>query len=144
MLGLTYRCAFGEYMISVIPNDESRTVVDLFAEHIASKLLVVPKLANKIHIIFDEIYANIVSYSKATSATISYDITDEKLHLTFLDNGIAYDPLQASEPDITLSAEERQIGGLGIFIVKKMAENVEYAREDERNVLRITIALTQN
>ncbi len=144
MLGLTYRCALGEYIISVIPNDESHTVVDLFAEQIVSKLLVVPKIANKIHIIFDEIYANIVSYSKATGATISYDITDKKLHLTFSDNGIAYDPLQASEPDITLSAEERQIGGLGIFIVKKMAESVEYTRKDERNVLRITLALTQN
>ncbi len=142
MLGLTYRCAFGEYMISVIPDDKSRTAVELFAEQIAVKLLVVPKIANKIHIIFDELYTNIVSYSKATSATISYDITDEKLHLTFSDNGIAYDPLGVSEPDITLSAEERQIGGLGIFIVKKMAESMEYTREDGRNVLRITIALT--
>ncbi len=142
MLGLTYRCAFGEYMISVIPNDESRTAVDLFAEQIASKLLVVPKIANKIRIIFDELYTNIVSYSKATSATISYEIANEKLYLTFSDNGIAYDPLGASEPDITLSAEERQIGGLGIFIVKKMAESLEYSRADKRNILRITIALT--
>jgi len=144
MLGLTYRCAFGEYMISVIPNDESRAAIDRFAEQITAKLLVVPKIANKIHIIFDEIFTNIVSYSKATNATISYELTNEKLHLTFSDNGLAYDPLGASEPDITLSAEERQVGGLGIFIVKKMAETVEYTRENENNVLKITIGLTQN
>jgi len=117
--------------------------VDLFARQIAEKLLAVPKIANKIHIIFDEIYTNIASYSKATNAEVSYNIENEKLHLTFSDNGIAYDPLQASEPDVTLSAEERQIGGLGIFIVKKMAESMEYTRENERNVLKITIALSQ-
>lgn len=142
MLGLTYRCALGEYAISVIPNDISRTVVDLFAEQIASKLSVMPKIANKIHIIFDEIYTNIVSYSKATSLTITYEIANERLCLTFLDDGVAYNPLEASEPDTTLSAKERQIGGLGILIVKKMAESLQYSREDIRNILRITIALT--
>ena len=143
MLGLTYRCMLSESMISVIPNEQAREAVDLFARQTAEKLLAVPKIANKIHIIFDEIYTNIVSYSKATNAEVSYNIENEKLHLTFSDNGIAYDPLQASEPDVTLSAEERQIGGLGIFIVKKMAESMEYTRENERNVLKITIALSQ-
>lgn len=141
ILGFTYKCVYGEFMISVIPNEESRRVVDLFAEQIAAKLLVVPKTANKIHIILDEIYTNIVSYSKATISTISYEISDEKLNLTFIDDGIEYNPLEASEPDITLSAEERKIGGLGIFIVRKMSENVEYSRDGERNVLKITIAL---
>ncbi len=141
MLGFNYRCMLSEYTLSIIPNDESRIFIDLFAEQMDSKLLVVPKIANKIHIILDEIYTNIVSYSGATVATISYDITGEKLNLVFSDDGIEYNPLEASDPDITLSAEERQIGGLGIYIAKKMAESMEYNRIDKRNVLRITIAL---
>ena len=91
---------------------------------------------------FDEIYANIVNYSKATLATIFYSIENGKLRISFTDNGIPYNPLEASEPDVTLSAEERQIGGLGIFMVKKMTESMEYEYADGKNVLSLVIALS--
>ena len=91
---------------------------------------------------FDEVYANVVNYSKATLVTISYKIENGKLYLTFVDDGIAYNPLDAIEPDITLSAEERQIGGLGIFMVKKMTESMEYEYADNKNVLKLVIALS--
>ena len=90
---------------------------------------------------FDEIYANIVNYSNASLATVSYTIENSKLCLTFADNGIPYNPLEATEPDTTLSAEERQIGGLGIFMVKKMTESMEYELKDGKNVLKLVIAL---
>ena len=101
-----------------------------------------PKIANKINIVFDEIYANIVNYSKATLANISYSIENGKLILTFSDNGIPYNPLKAAEPDTTLSAEEREIGGLGIFMVKKMTESMEYEYVDDKNILTLVIALS--
>ena len=91
---------------------------------------------------FDEIYANIVKYSKATLATIFYSIEDGKLRISFSDNGIPYNPLEAAEPDTTLSAEEREIGGLGIFMVKKMTESMEYEYKDGKNILTLVILLS--
>ena len=55
------------------------------------------------------------------------------------DNGKPYNPLDAKEPDITASAEERTIGGLGIFMVRKMMDNVEYMYKDGQNVLTLTM-----
>ena len=101
-----------------------------------------PKIANKINIVFDEIYANIVNYSKATLVSVFYSIENGKLRISFADNGIPYNPLKASEPDVTLSAEEREIGGLGIFMVKKMTESMEYEYTDGKNILTLVISLS--
>ena len=57
--------------------------------------------------------------------------------LTFTDDGIPYDPLQAAEPDVSLGADERPIGGLGIFLVRKTMDEVRYAYRDGQNVLSI-------
>lgn len=141
MLSLTFDCVVGENEISLLLREESRQAVDDFAQAIATRLELLPKIANKINIIFDEIYTNIFSYSNATTASVSYRIENSRLYLTFADDGVPYNPLMAQEPDITLSAQERSIGGLGIFIVRKMAENMEYVYEDNKNVLKITIRL---
>ena len=58
--------------------------------------------------------------------------------LTFIDNGVAYDPLAKADPDVTLSADDREIGGLGIFLVKKTMDQMEYKRDGEKNILKIT------
>lgn len=141
MLGVDLKCLFGEREISVIPNADSFEILNDFAKKLISRLETQPKTAHKINIIFDEIYANIVNYSGATLANISYAIEEKNLYITFADNGVAYNPLEAKEPDITLSADERQIGGLGIHMVKKMTEHIEYARVEEQNVLKLTISL---
>jgi len=57
--------------------------------------------------------------------------------ITFRDSGVPFDPLQKEEPDTTLTAEEREIGGLGIFLVRKTMDAMEYRREDGFNVLTI-------
>ncbi len=141
MLSLSLKCVLSDNEISVIPDEDSRSSVNSFADSLTSKLEVVPKVANKINIIFDEIYTNILNYSRATTCTVSYSIDGRKLHITFTDNGIEYNPLSAAEPDITLSAEEREIGGLGIFMVKKMTESMEYTYEDNKNILKLVILL---
>ena len=61
----------------------------------------------------------------------------DTVRLIFSDNGKPYNPLDANEPDITASAEERSIGGLGIFMVRKMMDNVEYMYKDGQNVLTL-------
>ena len=141
MLAVNFDAILGDESISVIPDDDSRLAVSTFADALSAKLEIVPKIANKINIVFDEIYTNIVNYSKATLATVSYSIENGKLRISFADNGIPYNPLEATEPDTTLSAEEREIGGLGIFMVKKMTESMEYEYKDDKNVLTLVIAL---
>ena len=58
--------------------------------------------------------------------------------ITFIDGGTPYNPLEKEDPDITLSAEEREIGGLGIFMVKKSMDSIDYEYKDGQNILRIT------
>ena len=86
----------------------------------------------------DEIYSNIVRYSGATEATVSIEKANNTLKLYFKDNGKPYNPLDAKDPDITASAEDRNIGGLGVFMVKKMLDNVEYKYVDNFNILTLT------
>ena len=57
--------------------------------------------------------------------------------LSFIDNGRAYDPLAADNPNTTLSAEERPIGGLGVFLVKKTMDEITYEYKDGMNILKV-------
>ena len=98
-------------------------------------------VGNKVQIAVDEIYSNIVYYSQAKNAKITVTGSDEKLSLLFEDDGIPYDPTTAKEPDVTLSAEEREIGGLGIFMVKKMAADIHYENTDGKNRLTVVFGV---
>ena len=141
LLTLTLQSIKGSNHIVVMPNENSRQIVNSFGEQLTLKLETVPKVASKINIIIDEIYSNIVNYSKANLAEIGYSIENGQIILSFVDNGNPYNPLESDEPDITLSAEDRDIGGLGIFIVKKMANNVEYKYEEGKNIVKVIISL---
>ena len=141
MMSVEIQYIRGENSITVIADDKSMIPVSEFAKSLTEKLTVVPKIANKVSIAVDEIYSNIVNYSGADLATISYEIKDGRLYMTFTDDGIPYNPIKAEEPDVTLSAEERKIGGLGIFMVKKMTESMEYTYEDDKNILSLVISL---
>lgn len=57
--------------------------------------------------------------------------------VTFIDNGIAYDPLARKDPDVTLTTKEREIGGLGVYMVKKSMDEISYEYKDGQNILRI-------
>ena len=85
----------------------------------------------------DEIFSNIVRYSGATRWALSVELTHhpEGVRLVFTDDGKSFDPLAHRDPDTTLRAEERQIGGLGILIVKKTMSPVIYKRRNGKNVL---------
>ena len=101
-----------------------------------------PAVKVQIDIAVEEIYVNIASYAYHPGkgpATIQVEVKEDPLsvELTFIDHGVQYDPLKRDDPDITLSAEERGIGGLGIFMVKKSMDDVEYEYNNGRNILRI-------
>ena len=97
-----------------------------------------------LHIILDEICSNIVKHSKATCFKVEVELTDEPpgVRMAFVDDGIAYDPLTHADPDTTLGAAERPIGGLGIMMVKKMASSVSYSRENGHNRFVVHYAFT--
>ena len=96
----------------------------------------------KIDLSIEELFVNIASYAyqdKIGKATIKIDISDGDLtaKIIFIDSGVPYDPLKKEDPDVTLSAEERSIGGLGIYLVKKNMDDIEYKYEDGKNILSI-------
>lgn len=127
--------------ISVTPDKDSIKTVTEFIESTLEEWEVPMKVANKVQIAVDEIYSNIVYYSGATNAKITVTASDEKLSLLFEDDGTPYDPTTAKEPDVTLSAEERDVGGLGIFMVKKMAASIHYENTDGKNVLTVVFGM---
>lgn len=96
----------------------------------------------QIDIAIDELFGNIAHYAynpNVGNATVRVEVTEEPLAviITFIDGGVPYDPLKAVDPDITLSAEERQIGGLGIYMVKKSMDEITYEYKDGKNILSI-------
>ena len=92
-------------------------------------------------IVMDEIVSNIVRCSGATGFTIRLSALEAGgMEMVFVDDGAPFDPTSDSKPpDISAAVEDRDIGGLGIFMVKKMSKSVKYARESGRNVLTVTL-----
>ena len=88
----------------------------------------------------EEVFVNVASYaygeeSGDVTLDIGFDEASRDVTFRLIDQGVPFDPLQKPDPDITLSIEERQVGGLGIFIVKKTMDTVHYAYEDGKNIL---------
>lgn len=96
----------------------------------------------QLNVAVEEIFVNIASYAYAPGKgkawiTIEYSGDPSAVTITFEDEGVRFDPLAKEDPDTTLSAEERKIGGLGIYMVKKSMDDVRYEYRDNRNILKI-------
>lgn len=96
------------------------------------------KIIAQINIAVDEIFSNIARYSEAGEAVLALTVEQGKVTLRFSDDGKPYDPTGKPDPDTTLSAEERDIGGLGIFMVKKTMDTLEYDYRGGCNILELT------
>ncbi len=100
------------------------------------------KAQMQIDVAIDELFGNISNYaynSEVGPATVRVEVTEAPLAvvITFIDGGVPYDPLAKADPNVTLSAEEREIGGLGIFLVKKTMDDIAYEYKDGKNILKI-------
>ena len=100
------------------------------------------KAQMQIDVAIDELFGNIAQYAynpETGPATVRVEVDEATpaVVITFIDNGKPYDPLAADDPDTTLSAEERQIGGLGVFLVKKTMDDVSYEYSEGKNILKI-------
>ena len=96
----------------------------------------------QLSVAIDELFSNIARYAYTPgtgTATVCVEAVDAPpgVEITFIDKGVPYNPLETVEPDVSLPAEERKIGGLGIFLVRKTMDDVRYEHRDGQNVLTI-------
>ena len=96
----------------------------------------------QIDIAIDELFSNIARYAYSPEigeATVRIEAEDDPLAviITFLDHGVPFDPLKRDDPDVTRTLEDREIGGLGIFMVKKTMDEIRYEYKDGENILSI-------
>ena len=94
-------------------------------------------ILNQIDLAVEEIFVNIAHYSGSEEAVINCSFENRVLEICFSDSGVPFNPLDKADPDLTLNAEEREIGGLGIFLTKKFMDSVAYEYKDGMNHLKI-------
>jgi len=133
--------------ITVEARTESIPVVTDFVNEQLEAIGCPIKAQMQIDVAIDELFANIALYAYETqkgTATVQVETVSDppSVAVTFIDSGIPFDPLTKEDPDTTLSAGERQVGGLGIFLVKKTMDEVTYRYEDGKNILQIRKNLT--
>ena len=120
---------------------ENLTPVMAFLEEHLEEAECSMKAQMQIAVAAEEIYVNIAHYAYAPGtgeATVRMEITDDRTAvIAFLDRGVPFDPLAKPDPDVTLSAEERDIGGLGIYMTKKTMDDVRYEYRDGQNILTL-------
>lgn len=100
------------------------------------------KLQMKIAVVIDEVFSNIAKYAYPEGggdATVLVESVNAPsgMTMTFIDHGLYYDPLQKEDPDITLGINERQVGGLGVLMIKKLMDDIRYEYKDGQNRLTI-------
>ena len=129
-----------ELIVNANDNNLSK-VLDFIGEQLDTKDFSM-KTRMQIEIAVEEIFVNISHYSygeEEGKATIRFDFRDSDgaAEITFIDSGVPYNPLEKEDPDITKPSSEREIGGLGIFMVKKSMDEMYYKFEDNCNILTI-------
>ncbi len=130
------------YNISISNRIEEAPRVTALVEHEVSTAGFPQNDVYDILIAVDEILSNIVYYAYSANQTGRIDIilviNKEMVEIQFIDEGVEFDPLKKEDPDTSVPADKREIGGLGIFLVKKLMNTVEYNRVGQKNNLKIT------
>ena len=117
------------------------TVTEFVNEQLNALCCPLP-VRTQVDIAIDEVFSNIVRYAYSPeegTATVRVDIAEDPLSviIAFIDCGKPYNPLTATAPDTTLTAKQRRIGGLGVFMVKKTMDDTAYEYRDGMNILTI-------
>lgn len=127
--------------ITIDATTENLDTVNQFIDGFLEECGCPMKAQMQIDLSVEEIYVNIANYAYGDGtgkAEISIENNDGEITITFKDSGVPYNPLEKADPDISLSADEREIGGLGIFLTKKNMDRVSYEYTDGHNVLTMT------
>ena len=128
--------------ITLAATVENLTAVNEFVASFLEPLHCSPKVQFQIDLVVEEIFVNIASYAYAPGegmATVKIAALHNPpgVQITFSDEGKPYNPLENADPDLNLPMEERQIGGLGIFLVKKNMDDVKYEYRDGKNIMTV-------
>ena len=128
------------YELTVEATLDNLTLVTAFLEEHLEEASCPLKAQMQICVAAEEIYVNIAHYAygpETGMASIRLTLEEEppSMTLRFLDSGVPFDPLKKPDPDVSLAAEEREIGGLGIFMTKKVMDEVCYEYKDGQNIL---------
>ena len=107
-----------------------------------------PKIQMQIDLAVEEIFVNIANYAydpETGPATVRVEVNPDHsvVSITFIDHGVPYDPLAKEDPNVKLSADDRAVGGLGIFLVKKTMDDIRYEYVNGSNILTIVKGLTK-
>lgn len=120
-----------------------------FLEEVGDELGLSPGLVMNLNLVLEEAVSNIIFYgypkelSIADAVELTFGCESNVLTICLKDHGVAFDPTQKADPDLTLSAEERPIGGLGIFLIKQFMDEVEYRREEGFNLFIMKKKITE-
>lgn len=99
------------------------------------------KIIMQMELVIEEIYVNVASYAYRPNigkvTIVKEFVGSHAITVTFIDSGYPYNPLEHEDPDVTAGIEDRDVGGLGIFLIKKNVDEISYERRDEQNILTI-------
>ena len=126
-------------LIVAAVNENLDQVQDFVGEFLA-ELGFKPKQIMQVNIAVEEIYVNIASYAynpDIGAATVRCINAPDRAIIEFVDSGKPYNPLEREDPDVSKSAEDRGVGGLGVFMVKQLMDNISYRYENGKNILII-------
>ena len=123
-----------------ISNDESQLwVLAGFIEEAGEEFGLFPKMIMELNLVLEEVVSNCIFYAypgqTGRDIVVEIECSDGELRVVVTDWGIAFDPTGKEDPDVSLKAEDRAIGGLGIFLVRKVMDRVCYERKEGKNVL---------
>ena len=124
----------------VIKNDISEiNKLTVFIEELSEELVLTPEITFNLNLVLEEAVSNVIYYAygeeKQKEISLTAKMSENNLIFVLTDSGKEFDPTKVPDADITLSAEEREIGGLGIFLSRQIMNLVEYQRIDGKNVL---------
>lgn len=113
--------------------------IQLCLDELVEKWNVPAALGMTLNLVIEEAFTNVVNYayddSDEHSIEVVFEMQNKILSISLIDDGNAYDPTQNATPDLSLSVEERKIGGLGVYLIKTMMDEVAYERKASKNIL---------
>ena len=126
----------------ILSNDISEiSKLNEFVEEIGNEFSLTPDVVFNLNLVLEEAVVNVINYAypkeEHQSIYLSARLHEDSIILVLTDSGVEFDPTIAPEVDITLSAEERPIGGLGIFLIRQIMNEVKYDRIDGKNILTL-------
>ena len=123
--------------MKLTPTVDQLPVATAYLDAFLDDVVCSPKTSIALQTVLEEVFMNIVNHSGATFVQLTISQLGNEVLLHFTDDGIPFDPLAQQSPDITLPAEERTIGGLGILMVMRMTDRQSYARIEDENHLTL-------